>query len=116
MKKIALFLLLTFALSSLAFAADTYLPGKITKWENGTYPDGKKMKTWVIYTLQGDTTTYSIAHKGENKPQMQAGESVQYFLKKGTQIYVIDVKNKKREYQVIGQTASSAGTAQPPTQ
>ncbi len=108
MKKIALFLLLTFALSSLAFAADTYLPGKITKWENGTYPDGKKMKTWVIYTLQGDTTTYSIAHKGENKPQMQAGESVEYFIKKSNQIYVRNAQGKKREYQIIGQAAAAA--------
>jgi hypothetical protein len=108
MKKTALLLLFTVIMSALAFAGDTYLPGKIAKWENGTYPDGKKMKTWVVYTLQGDTTNYSIAHKGENKPQMQAGESIQYFIKKGTQIYVVDVKNKKREYQIIGQTAATA--------
>src|SRR4051795_8236786 len=71
MKKTALILLLTFALSALAFAGDTYLPGKIAKWENGSYPDGKKMKTWVVYSLQTDSTSYQIAHKGENKPQMQ---------------------------------------------
>jgi hypothetical protein len=108
MKKTALILLCTLILSAFAFAADTYLPGKIAKWENGPYPDGKKMKTWVVYQLQGDSTTYSIAHKGENKPQMQAGDSVQYFLKKNTQIYVLDTKNKKREYQIIGQTAAPA--------
>ena len=107
MKKTALLLLLTIPMSAFAFAGDTYLPGKIAKWENGTYPDGKKMKTWVVYQLQTDSTTYSIAHKGENKPQMQAGESVQYFIKKSTQIYVLDAKNKKREYQIIGQTAAT---------
>jgi len=113
MKKIAFLLLLVFTMSAFAFAGDTYLAGRIAKWENGTYPDGKKMKTWVVYQLQTDTTTYSIAHKGENKPQMQAGESVQYFIKKGTQIYVRDAKDKKREYQIIGQTAApSPATAQ----
>lgn len=111
MKKTALLLMLTILLSAFAFAGDTYLPGKITKWENGTYPDGKKMKTWIVYSLQGDSTTYSIAHKGENKPQMQAGDAVQYFIKKGTQIYVIDTKNKKRQYQIIGQTAASSPAA-----
>jgi hypothetical protein len=108
MKKTALLLLLTMLLSACAFAGDTYQPGKITKWENGTYPDGKKMKTWIVYQLQADSNTYSIAHKGENKPQMQAGDAVQYFIKKGTQIYVIDTRNKKREYQIIGQTAATA--------
>jgi len=108
MKKTALLLLLTILLSAFAFAGDTYLPGKIVKWENGTYPDRNKMKTWVVYQLQGDSTTYSIAHKGENKPQMQAGDAVQYFIKKSTQIYVLDAKNKKREYQIIGQTAAAA--------
>jgi hypothetical protein len=106
-KKLALILLLMFAMSALAFAADTYLPGKINKWDNGTYPDGKKMKTWIVYQLQADNgTTYSIAHKGENKPQLQAGESVQYFIKKGTQIYVMTPQGKKREYQIVGQTAT----------
>jgi len=114
MKKIALLLVLIFTVSAFAFAADTYLPGKIVKWDNGTYPDGKKVKTWVIYTLQADTTNYSIARKGENKPQMQAGEAVQYYTKKGTQIYVLDARNKKREYQIVGQTA--AGTQAPPAQ
>ncbi len=111
MKKTAILLLLTILMSAFAFAGDTYLPGKIVKWENGTYPDGKKVKTWVVYTLQADSANYSIAHKGENKPQMQAGESVQYFVKKSAQIYVLDAKNKKREYQIIGQTA--AATAAP---
>jgi len=114
MKKTALILLLTFTLSALAFAGDTYLPGKIAKWENGTYPDGKKMKTWVVYSLQTDTTSYQIAHKGENRPQMQAGESVQYFIKNSNQIYVRNTQGKKREYQVIGQTA--AATTTPPAQ
>lgn len=108
MKKTALVLLLTLLMSAFAFAGDTYLPGKIVKWEKGNYPDGKKTKTWVVYSLQADSTTYSIAHKGENKPQMQAGEPVQYFVKKNTQIYVLDAKNKKREYQIIGQTAAAA--------
>jgi hypothetical protein len=110
MKKTAILLLLTILMSAFAFAGDTYLPGKVVKWENGTYPDGKKakVKSWVVYQLQTDTTTYSIAHKGENKPQMQAGESVQYFVKKSTQIYVLDAKNKKREYQIVGQTAAAA--------
>jgi hypothetical protein len=108
MKKTAFILLFVLILSAFALAGDAYLPGRIVKWEKGTYPDGKKMKTWVVYTLQGDTTNYSIAHKGENKPQMQAGESVQYFIKKSTQIYVLDAKNKKREYQIIGQTAAAA--------
>jgi hypothetical protein len=113
MKKTALLLLLTFAMSAFAFAGDTYLPGKIVKWENDTYPDGKKVKSWVVYQLQTDSTTYSIAHKGENKPQMQAGESVQYFVKKSTQIYVLDAKNKKREYQIVGQTAAPAPAPAP---
>jgi hypothetical protein len=113
MKKTALILLCTLILSAFAFAADTYLPGKIAKWENGPYPDGKKMKTWVVYTLQTDTTAYSIAHKGENKPQMQAGESVEYFIKKSNQIYVRNAQGKKREYQIIGQTAA---TPAPPAQ
>lgn len=108
MKKTAFLLLLAIVLPAFAFAGDTYLPGKIVKWENAPYADGKKMKTWVVYQLQTDATTYSLAHKGENKPQMQAGDSVQYFIKKSTQIYVLDAKNKKREYQIIGQTATSA--------
>lgn len=114
MKKTALVLLLTFTLSALAFAGDTYLPGKIAKWENGTYPDGKKMKTWVVYSLQTDSTSYQIAHKGENKPQMQAGEAVEYFIKKSNQIYVKNAQGKRREYQIIGQTA--APTPAPPAQ
>ena len=112
MKKTALLLLLTFAMSAFAFAGDTYLPGKIVKWENGTYPDGKKakVKSWVVYQLQTDSTTYSIAHKGENKPQMQAGESVEYFIKKSNQIYVRNAQGKKREYQIIGQSATTPVT------
>ena len=47
-------------------------------------------------------------------PQMQAGEAVQYFVKKNTQIYVLDAKNKKREYQIVGQTAVASPA--PPAQ
>ena len=108
MKKTALLLLLALLMSTCAFAGDTYVPGKIVKWENGTYPDGKKMKTWVVYSLQTDTNSYQIAHKGENKPQMQAGEAVQYFIKKSNQIYVKNAQGKRREYQIIGQTAVNA--------
>ena len=116
MKKTALLVLLTLTLSALTFAADTYLPGKIAKWENGSYPDGKKMKTWVVYSLQTHSTSYQIAHKGENKPQMQAGEAVQYFIKKSNQIYVKNAQGKKREYQIIGQTAAAAPAATPAAQ
>ena len=73
-------LLLTVMLSCLAFAADTYQQGKIVKWENGTYAQNSKkkpMKNWIIYQLQTDNSTYSIARQKETKPQMQAGEVVQ---------------------------------------
>lgn len=105
MKKTALLLLMTFVLSALAFAADTYLPGKIVKWANGTYPDGKSTKTWVVYQMQADNgTTYSFARHKENKPQLQAGESVKYLVKKND-ITVIDARGKKHEYQITGQAA-----------
>ena len=55
--------------------------GKIVKWEDGSYAQnsGKKpMKNWIIYQRQTDSTTYSIARKKETKPQMQAGDVVQY--------------------------------------
>ena len=105
MKNTAFVLIMMF--SALAFAADTYQQGKIVKWENGTYAEkSKKMKNWIVYQLQTDTTTYSIARQKETKPQMQAGELVQYELKKNTQINVIDANGKKHEYQIVGQTAA----------
>ncbi len=95
-------------LSLLALAADTYQQGKIVKWENGTYAVNSKkkpMKNWIIYQLQTDNTTYSIARQKETKPQMQAGEVVQYELKKNNQVTVIDANGKKHDYQIVGQTA-----------
>lgn len=106
MKKTA-FILITM-LAMVAFAADTYQQGKIVKWENGTYADKSKKhptKNWIVYQLQTDTTTYSIARQKETKPQMQAGDVVQYELKKSTQINVIDANGKKHEYQIVGQAA-----------
>jgi len=35
--KTAFLLLMIFLLSCVSFAADAYQPGKIVKWENGTY-------------------------------------------------------------------------------
>lgn len=107
MKRIVNLVLVALLLSGLALAADTYQPGKIVKWENGTYAqNSKKMKNWIIYQLQTPTTTYSIARHKETKPQMQAGESVQYEVKKGGQINVITANGKKHEYQIVGQTAA----------
>ncbi len=63
------------------------------------------MKNWIIYQLQTDSTTYSIARKKETKPQMQAGDVVQYELKKNNQINVITANGSKREYQIVGQIA-----------
>ena len=99
-------MLLVFLVAALSWAADDYSPGKIVKWENGTYADKKSSKNWVVYSLQTDTTTYSIARHKETKPQMQAGESVRYQVK-GNKINVIDDKGKKREYQIVGQAAGS---------
>ena len=93
---------------SLTWAADTYQQGKIVKWENGTYAQNSKkkpMKNWIVYQLQADNTTYSIARQKETKPQLQAGETVQYELKKDNRINVIDANGKKHEYQIVGQTA-----------
>ena len=95
-------------LSACSLAADTYQTGKIVKWENGTYAQNSKkkpMKNWIIYHLQTDTTTYSIARQKETKPQMQAGELVQYELKKSDKILVVNANGKKNEYQIVGQTA-----------
>jgi hypothetical protein len=93
----------------LAWAADSYKQGKIVKWENATYADNSKKhptKNWIVYQLQADTTTYSIARKKETKPQMQAGDVVQYELKNNSQIKVVDANGKKHEYQIVGQTAA----------
>ncbi len=105
-------MLLVFLVSALSWAGDTYSQGKIVKWDNGTYADGKKTKNWVVYQLQADTTTYSIARHKETKPQMQPGEAVRYAVK-GNKINVIDARDKKREYQIVGQ---SALTTPPPAQ
>ena len=91
-----------------AWAADTYSQGKILKWENSTYAQKKQTKNWVVYQLQADGTTYSIARHKESKPQMQAGETVRYELKKNNHINVIDANGKKREYQIVGQGAAPA--------
>jgi len=96
--------------TALSWAADTYSNGKIVKWENSTYAAKKKeAKNWVVYQLQADGTTYSIARQKETKPQMQAGETVQYEVN-GNKIKVIDAKGKKREYQIVGQTAGPTPT------
>jgi hypothetical protein len=110
MKKTVLALLVSMLLSALVWADDAYQPGKIVKWENGTYADNSSKhptKNWIVYQLQGDNnTTYSIARHKETKPQMQAGDAVQYQLKKNNQqVNVIDANGKKHEYQVVGQTA-----------
>ena len=100
-------MLLVFLVPALTWAADAYSPGTIVKWENGTYAEKKSSKNWVVYQLQTDTTTYSIARHKETKPQMRAGESVRYQLK-GNKVNVIDAKGKKHEYQIVGQTATPA--------
>ena len=101
MRKTACALLITLLLTTLALAADTFQTGKIVKWDNGTYPDGKKTKTWVVYQVQGDNLLYSIARKKESKPQMQPGDTVQYQVK-GNQM-TVDDKGKKNKYQIVGQ-------------
>jgi len=111
MKRTALGLMSAILLSTLSFAADSYQQGKIVKWENSTYADKSKKhptKNWVVYQLQTDTTTYSIARHKETKPQMQAGDVVQYELKKSNQVNVITANGKKHEYQIVGQTAGPA--------
>lgn len=111
MKRLAFALLLMTSLSMFGWAADSYQNGKIVKWENGTYADSSKKhptKNWVIYQLQTDTTTYSIARHKETKPQLQAGEAVQWELKKNGQINVMDANGRKHEYQIVGQTAAPA--------
>jgi hypothetical protein len=102
MKKTAFVLLIALALSAGAIAADTYQTGKIVKWDNGTYPDGKKTKAWIVYQVQGDNMLYSIARHKETKPQMQPGDTVQYQVK-GNHM-TVDDKGKKNKYQIVGQS------------
>ena len=105
MKKLVLFLLLMFAIS--ASADDVYKTGKIVKWENYTYAQNNKkkpMKNWIVYQLQTDNSTDSMPKK-ETKPQMQAGETVQYEMKKDNRVEVVNAKGKKNEYQIVGHKA-----------
>ena len=106
MRKTAFALLMTFALSAVAIAADTYQTGKIVKWDNSTYPDKKKTKPWVVYQVQGDTLVYSVARKKETKPQMQPGETVQYEVK-GHKMTLVNAKGKKETYQIVGQSQAA---------
>src|SRR5271165_4398197 len=103
MRKTVLVLLITLALSAIAVATDTYQTGRIVKWDNGTYPDGKKTKAWIVYQVQGDNMLYSIARHKETKPQMQPGDTVQYEVR-GNDMTVINAKGKKTKYQVVGQS------------
>jgi hypothetical protein len=105
MRKVAFALLLTFALTAIAIAADTYQTGKIVKWDNSTYPDGKKTKAWIVYQVQGDNMLYSIARHKETKPQMQPGDTVQYEVK-GNQM-TVDDQGKKNKYQIVGQSQAT---------
>ncbi len=102
MKKTAFVLLISLLLTAFAAAADTYQTGKVVKWDNGTYPDKKKTKNWIVYQVQGENLVYSIARHKETKPQMQPGETVQYEVK-GNKVTVIDAKGKKTTYQLVGQ-------------
>ena len=112
MRKTAFVLLITLLLTAVAVAADTYQTGKIVKWDNGTYPDGKKTKAWIVYQVQADNLLYSIARHKETKPQMQPGETVQYEVK-GNKMTVVNAKGKKETYQVVGQAqAASPAPAQ----
>ena len=113
MKRTAFVLVLMMLLSAFALADDTYQKGKILKWDNGTYATGSKKhpsQNWIIYQLQADNnSTYSIARTKETKPEMQAGDAVQYQIKKSTEMSVIRADGKKQTYQIVGQ---AAGTGQ----
>jgi opacity protein-like surface antigen len=102
-RKIAFALVIALLLASFAVAADTYQTGKVVKWDNGTYPDGKKTKAWIVYQVQGDNILYSIARHKETKPQMEPGEAIQYLVK-GNKMDVVNAKGKKNNYQVVGQS------------
>jgi hypothetical protein len=109
LKRITVALLSALLLSAFGWAADAYQQGKIVKWENRTYADKSKKhpaRNWIVYELQTDGSTYSIARAKETKPRMQAGEVVQYEVKKKNQIEVIDANGKRHEYQIVGQTAA----------
>jgi hypothetical protein len=111
-RKTAFVLVITLLLTAFAVAADTYQTGKIVKWDNGTYPDKKKTKSWIVYQVQGGDLLYSIARHKETKPQMEPGETVQYELK-GNKMTVVNAKGKKETYQVVGQAqATSPAPAQ----
>ena len=91
-------------LVAFAVAADTYQTGKIVKWDNGSYPDGKKTKAWIVYQVRGDNNMlYSIARHKETKPQMQPGDTVQYQVK-GNKMTVVNAQGKKNGYQIVGQS------------
>ena len=105
MRKTAFVLLITLFLAGVALAADTYQTGKVVKWDNGNYPDGKKTKAWIVYQIQGDNMLYSVARHKETKPQMQPGDAVQYHVK-GTQMTVID-GSRKDKYQIVGQSQAA---------
>ena len=109
MRKTAFVLLITLLLAAVAVAADTYQTGKVVKWDNGTYPDGKKTKAWIVYQVQGDNLLYSIARHKETKPQMQPGDTVQYQVK-GNKMTVVNAKGKKETYQVVGQAQAASPT------
>jgi len=102
-RKTAFVLLITLALAAVAVGADVYQTGKVVKWDNGTYPDGKKTKAWIVYQLQGDNLLYSIARHKETKAQMEPGEAVQYEVK-GNQMTVVNARGKKEKYQIVGQS------------
>jgi hypothetical protein len=107
-RKIALVLLFTLLLATFAVAADTYQTGKVVKWDNGTYPDGKKTKAWIVYQVQGgDNMMYSIARHKETKAQMEPGEQLQYQVK-GNQMTVVNAKGQKNKYQIVGQSQAPA--------
>jgi hypothetical protein len=107
-RKTALLLLITLALSAIAVAADTYQTGRVVKWDNGTYPQGDhKTKAWIVYQVQADNLLYSIARHKETKPQMQPGEAVQYEVK-GAKMTVVNAKGEKETYQIVGQSQAPA--------
>ena len=109
MRKTAFALVITLLLTAFAVAADTYQTGKIVKWDNGTYPDKKKTKPWIVYQVQGSDLLYSIARHKETKAQMQPGETVQYEVK-GNKMTVVNPKGKKETYQVVGQAQAASPT------
>jgi hypothetical protein len=98
--------LITLLLTTVAIAADNYQTGKIVKWDNGTYPDGKKTKAWIVYQVQGDNMLYSVARHKETKPEMQPGDAVQYEVK-GNKMTVVNAKGKKETYQIVGQSQAA---------